>query len=82
MFNIDTRAKRHAGSEDPVAFIVPDFLDRLNTQRSVIGSILFLLSVGELPRIIEKHGLCPNLYADDSQIYRLQSVLNAAARLV
>jgi hypothetical protein len=24
---------------------------------------------GDLQRIIEKHGLCPHLYADDSQIY-------------
>jgi Reverse transcriptase (RNA-dependent DNA polymerase) len=38
-------------------------------QGSVLGAILFLLYGGDLQRIIEKHGLCPHLYADDSQIY-------------
>jgi len=31
--------------------------------------ILFLLYCGDLQLIIESHGLCPHLYADDSQIY-------------
>jgi len=35
----------------------------------VLGSILFLLYCGDLQLIIESHGLCPHLYADDSQIY-------------
>jgi len=38
-------------------------------QSSVIGAILFLLCCGDLQLIIESHGLCPHLYADDSQIY-------------
>jgi len=36
---------------------------------SVLGAILFLLYCGDLQLIIESHGLCPHLYADDSQIY-------------
>jgi len=38
-------------------------------QGSVRGAILFLLYCGDLQLIIESHGLCPHLYADDSQIY-------------
>jgi hypothetical protein len=38
-------------------------------QGSVLGAILFLIYGGDLQRIIEKHGLRPHLYADDSQIY-------------
>jgi len=36
---------------------------------SVLGAILFLIYGGDLQRLIEEHGLHPNLYADDSQIY-------------
>jgi len=35
----------------------------------VLGAILFLLYCGDLQLIIESHGLCPHLYADDSQLY-------------
>ena len=38
-------------------------------QGSVLGAILFLIYGGDLQRVIEKHGLRPHLYADDSQIY-------------
>jgi hypothetical protein len=38
-------------------------------QGSVLGAILFLIYGGDLQQIIEKHGLRPHLYADDSQIY-------------
>jgi len=38
-------------------------------QGSVLGAIPFLLYCGDLQLIIESHGLCPHLYADDSQIY-------------
>jgi len=34
-----------------------------------LGAIPFLLYCGDLQLIIERHGLCPHLYADDSQIY-------------
>jgi len=34
-------------------------------QGSVLGAILFLLYCGDLQLIIESHGLCPHLYADD-----------------
>jgi len=39
------------------------------SQGSILGAILFLLHCGDLQLIIESHGLCPQLYADDSQIY-------------
>jgi len=35
----------------------------------VLGAILFLLYCGDLQLIIKSHGLCPHLYADDSQMY-------------
>ena len=38
-------------------------------QGFVLGAILFLIYGGDLKEIIEKHGLRPHLYADDSQIY-------------
>jgi len=38
-------------------------------QGSALGNILFLLYCGDLQLIIESHGLCLHLYADDSQIY-------------
>jgi len=37
-------------------------------QGSVLGTLLFLLYCGDLQLIIESHGLCLHLYADDPQI--------------
>jgi hypothetical protein len=35
----------------------------------VHGLIVFLLLAAELPTVIERHGLMPHQYADDSRIY-------------
>jgi Reverse transcriptase (RNA-dependent DNA polymerase) len=36
---------------------------------SVLGPVMFLLYSADLQDIIIKHGLCPHLYADDTQMY-------------
>jgi len=54
------------------------------SQGSVLGAILFLLYCGDLQLIIESHGLCPHLYADDSQIsgsYRPSAYLELQSRI-
>jgi len=38
-------------------------------QGSVLGLILFIMYTVDLIALVERHGLCPHLYADDMQIY-------------
>jgi len=38
-------------------------------QGSVLGHILFIIYMADLFAVVELHGFCPPLYADDAQVY-------------
>ena len=38
-------------------------------QGSELGPVLFILYIADVVKLIEYHGLCPHLFADDAHIY-------------
>ena len=48
------------------------------SQDSVLGSIIFLLYMADVPRVVEMHGIEIRSYADDSELY-LHSKANEIA---